>query len=86
MNTHKLQLYGSGAAEEGVRGSLPHIWSRPGSNISWWWDNEFGAEDTDTKYAGTKLQFSAPQRKTRQCDNNCESQVTVNGQHLCSST
>ena len=34
MNTHKLQLYGSGAADEVVRGSLPHIWSRPGSNIS----------------------------------------------------
>ena len=95
MNTHKFQLYGSGAAEEGVRGSLPHIcegrvggvgWSRPGSNISWWWDNEFSGEDTDTRYGGTKLQFSAPQRKTRQCDNNCDSQVTVNRQHLCSFT
>ena len=32
MNTHKLQFCGSVAAEEGV----PHIWSRPGSNISWW--------------------------------------------------
>ena len=35
MNTHKLQFCVSGAAEEGLRGSLPHIWSRPGSNISW---------------------------------------------------
>jgi hypothetical protein len=111
MNTHKLQFCGSGAAEERVRGSLPHIWSRPGSNISWWWDNEFGGEDTDMRYGGrehnnklqfggedtdtrydgreqfTKFQFAAAQRlRAKQCDNNCDSQVTVNGQHLCSFT
>ena len=90
MNTHKLQLYGSDAAEEGVRGSLPHIWSRPGSNISWWWDNEFGGEDTDTRYGGrehsNKLPFLAQQKRGHKCENNCDSQVTVNGQHLCSFT
>ena len=86
MNTHKLQFCGSGAAEEGVRGSLPHIWSRPGSNISWWWDNEFGGEDMETRYGGTKLQFSAAQTRRQNCDKNCDSQVTVNGQHLCSFT
>jgi hypothetical protein len=79
-----------------VRGSLPHIceervgwvgWSRPDSNISWWWDNEFGGEATDGgREQLTKLKFSAAQRLTKQCENNCDSKVTVNGQHLCSFT
>jgi hypothetical protein len=70
-----------------VRGSLPHIWSRPGSNISWWWDNEFSGEDTDSgREQLTKLEFSAMKRRTKQCDNNCDSKVTVNGQHICSLT
>ena len=73
-----------------ILGSLPDIcegrlgggWSRPESSLSWWWDNEFGCSDTTTTRQ-TSLGVRRPIR-TRNCEKNCNNQVTVNGKHLCS--
>ena len=84
-----LQNKNSVTMLEGARGSLPDM--RPDSNLSWWWDNEFGGSDTDTtRISGreqlNKLPSSVYLGRTKGCDKNCNNQVTVNGQHLCSFT
>ena len=69
-----------------VLGSLPDIHDgrvggcvRPDSSLSWWWDNEFVWSDTQQDSRQEKWR----QRRTRTCEKNCNNQVTVNGQHLC---
>ena len=83
-----LQNKNSVTMLDGARGSLPDM--RPDSNLSWWWDNEFGGSDTETRISGReqlhKLPSSVYLRRTKGCDKNCNNQVTVNGQHLCSFT
>ena len=76
-----------------MRGSLPDICAgrvggggRPESSLSWWWDNEFGGEDTDMgkregeQEQSSKTYIGVAEKNTHHC---CDSKVTVNGQHIC---
>jgi hypothetical protein len=86
---------------EGVRmrGSLANIYEgrvggggRPESSLSWWWDNEFGGEDTDMdkregeQQESSKTYIGVTEKTSNKCSDNCNSKVTVNGQHICSLT
>ena len=62
-----------------ARGSLPDI--RPDSALSWWWDYEFSGSDTELARILTLAQHG--HSRTTFCDKNCNNQVTVNGQHIC---
>ena len=62
---------------------------RTESSLSWWWDNEFGGEDTKMdKREGeedksSKTYIGVAEENAKHCSDNCNSKVTVNGQHIC---
>ena len=67
-----------------ARGSLPDICEgrgRSDSSLSWWWDNEFSGSDNEGARMVALSQHG--HTITRFCHQNCNNQVTVNGQHIC---